>query len=305
MAVPHDRDVRLDTVRTIPRPAVPLASARRTPRPVRRSRVWAAVGIALAVLSCAASLAWMLTAPTGYPDTRPSASALREVNQRLLLGGLGALTSVLIGLLGILYWPRHRGLRVRRPAPAVSTYDSMTGLPTQRLFHLLLAQALARAAHTGRAVAVMAVEVGQCVPQGTAPSPCSAALVVRVAAARIKSALQSQDALARLGEWRFALMLDDLEDPARALAVAREIQAVIGLPLKVEGQELLLSCRIGGIVAPFDDTEPAALLDTAARLLTDRQGHDASILFVCDPTSLLAAAQPSAPSDHAAASTGR
>lgn len=247
----------------------------------------------------------MFSAPSERHALRPTLAALREEHRRLLLGGLGAIAGAAIGLLGALYWLRDCGRRKRRPAPAVVMYDATTGLPTQRLFHLLVAQALGRAARTGRAVAVLVVEVRPYGAEGAAPSLSNEALVVRVAAARLKSGLHSQDALARLDDWWFAIMLNDLDEPTRAVAVARDIQAVMGMPLKVEGRELLLSCRIGGAIAPFDATEPAALLEHAARLLTNRQDHDAAVLFVSDPTTLCTAGLVSTAPSHAVVSAGQ
>ncbi len=184
-----------------------------------------------------------------------------------------------------MYWPSAHPKRVRRQDASLATYDSLTGLPSRRLFLVLLSQALSRAESTGRAVAVLVAALEQFRPLPTSTAVPNMALVVRVQAARIKSALQSHDAVARLDERTFAVIVDNLESPDRAIPLAQKIQTTMSLPLLVEGQELLLSCRIGGAVAPLDGTDAETLLDAASQILSSRQRHDASIVFLSDPTT--------------------
>ncbi|ALA58604.1 GGDEF domain-containing protein [Nitrospira moscoviensis] len=276
---------------------LPSARARGSRSGRTLSRAWASICVGLSALACAASLAWMLTAPDGRLEARVSAAALKDVKQRLLLGGIGAVMSLGIGIIGVLCWPRKSRLTTHGGAPPLSTYDGMTGLPTRRLFDVLLTQALARAEATSRLVAVLVIDLvhygvgsharreeGDQTPGAShrwLPTP----LVVRVQAARIKSVLHAQDALARLDERRFAVVLDNVQQAAEFLATARAIRQTIGLPLQIEGQELLLSCRIGGAIAPWDGVEADGLLKKAALMLSQSQDNDGAIAFASDPTT--------------------
>jgi GGDEF domain-containing protein len=288
---------------------LPSARARGSRSGRTLSRAWASICVGLSALACAASLAWMLTAPDGRLEARASAAALKEVNQRLLLGGIGAVMSLGIGIIGVLCWPRKSRLTTRGGAPPLSTYDGMTGLPTRRLFDVLLTQALARAETTSRLVAVLVIDlvhygvgspsdrlptngVGSHArreegdqPPGAARKGLPTPLVVRVQAARIKSVIHAHDALARLDERRFAVVLDNVQQAAEFLATARAIRQTIGLPLQIEGQELLLSCRIGGAIAPWDGVEADGLLKKAALMLSQSQDDDGAIAFASDPTT--------------------
>ena len=268
------------------------------------SRAWASVCIGLAALACAASLAWMLTAPDSGRDARSSALALADVDQRLLFGGLGAVASLAIGIIGILYWPPGGRPGVRGQETLLSTYDGMTGLPTRRLFLVLLAQALTRAVTTKRLVAVLVIELEHCRPLATSDKISNVTLVVRVQAARIKSALQTHDAVARLDERRFAVILDNLDSAERILAIVRTVHRTMALPFQIEGQELLLSCRMGGAIAPFDGTDGESLLDRASEMLVHSQTDDATIAFSSDPTTVFSAG-PAAPNAKPAAEDRR
>jgi len=261
--------------------------------------------VALSALACAASLVWILTSPSG-PAAKLDTDAIFPTSlgftQRLLVGGAGALIGVGLGLVGYVAWPRRPARRAHTKDISLATYDSVTGLPSRRLFLVLLSQALSRAQGTGRIVAVLVAELEQFRPLPTSAMLSNLTLVVRVQAARIKSALQSHDTVARLGERTFAVIVDNLLSADQALPIARKIQSTMSLPLFVEGQELLLSCRIGGAVAPFHGTAGEILLDAASQLLSHSQRDDDSIQFLSDPTALPAEAQPQ--SDHVTVSSG-
>lgn len=284
MTTPQQTGISLGTwSQTETRPLSGPVSSHLTSRSFQSimSRAWASAWIGLSVLACAASLAWMMTAPSDQAVPEQT-GGLYGISERLVVGGMGALISLAIAFFGLLFWPRAQTIRVPRHQPSLSTYDSVTGLPTQRLFLALLSQALSRIATTRRVVAVLVVELEEFRPLASSPAVQQITLVVRVQAARIKSALQSHDAVARVGERSFAVMLDNLDSAQPVWSVASAIQTSMSLPLLVEGQELLLSCRIGGVVAPFDGAEADLLLDAASRLVSERQPGDTSIKFLSD-----------------------
>lgn len=249
------------------------------------SRILAISCLGLSAVICAASLAWMLAAPPASvlsQDMHASGTPLQQIDHHLLTGAMGALIGMGLGLGGLLFWPTGTGIRLPKEPTPPSTYDNVTGLPTKRLFLALLNQALARSHTTGRIVAVLVAELGEYRPSPTSPSIPNMTLLARVQAARIKSALESHDAVARLGDRTFAVLIDNIVSPERVAALAKKIQSTMSLPLMIEGQEILLSCRIGGAAAPADGTEGEALLETASRILSDSQDPDSTIRFASD-----------------------
>lgn len=270
-------------------PAIRLSAlAGRAHRTGTKSRMVAFACVGLSTLACAASLAWILMTPSDQGLTPQAFHA------RLLWGGLGALFSLASGVAGMVFWPQRRRLAGRPPDSTLSMYDSMTGLPTERLFLVLLTQAVARVQHGQRMVAVLVIALEHCRPGGQGSGLQNLTLVVRVQAARIKGAVQSHDTVARLGEHRFAVILDSLDGAARALTIAQDILRTMSLPLVIEGHELLLSCRIGVSVAPVDGTDSAALLAGATQALADGQRHDAPINFLSNVTALTSLGAPEA-----------
>ena len=261
-----------------------------TPGSHVRSQAQAIMGMSLSAIVCAASLTWMLAPPTSQivPTTASlSVPAPHVMTSHFTAGGLGVLFSLGFGFLfGCRwYWPLAHADRVRNPDACEAIYDSLTGLPGRRLLLVLLRQALTRAESSGHAVAVLVVALEQFRPLPTSTVAPNLSLVVRVQAARIKSALHSHDTVARLDARSFAVIVDNLDSPDRAIPLAQRIQSAMALPLLIEGQELLLFCRIGGTVAPFDGADADRLLNDACQIISSRQDHDASIVFLSDPSS--------------------
>ncbi|MGD9729177.1 MAG: diguanylate cyclase, partial [Nitrospiraceae bacterium] len=147
----------------------------------------------------------------------------------------------------------------------MATYDSVTGLPMQRLFMLLANQAVSRARKSGRQVAVLLVELDHFILADELHGTLNNNLVYRVQAARVKSALRTTDAVARLGERSFVALLDNIDDQSAVLSVAAKIQATVSLPFILEGHEIFLTSRIGIAVLPPAATDAGPLLDLAAQ----------------------------------------
>ncbi len=243
---------------------------------------------------CGVSLVWMQATPAGSVDVAEVLSVQRVV------AWIGLVIAAGFGMAGLLCWPYSQDVTQRKQGNSISAYDSVTGLPTRRLYLALLGQALNRADAIRRNVAVLVCTLEQFRPLSTASTTPNMTLVVRVQAARIKSALQPHDVVARLDEYTFAVIADNLESSNEARLIAEKIQKAIALPLLIEGQELLISCRIGGIVGPQHGTHAESLLDAASQALSESQTADVSIAFVSDP------ATPSfSPSSHASTSRMR
>ncbi|MBD0315214.1 MAG: diguanylate cyclase [Nitrospiraceae bacterium] len=194
----------------------------------------------------------------------------------------------------MMFWPKRKRLLPGPPEPTLCMYDSVTGLPTERLFLLLLTHTLAQAKQSQQIVAVFVVALEPCRPRPVGPGQQNATLVERVQGARIKGAVHPHHTVARLSADRFAVIVDGLDGVPGAVSIAQDIRQAMSLPLVVEGHELLLSCRIGVSVAPLDGMDSAALLDGATRALAKGQHDDAPINFLSDVTALTSAGQPGA-----------
>jgi diguanylate cyclase (GGDEF)-like protein len=181
------------------------------------------------------------------------------------VGSAGLLSAglfILMKRVQLFPWP---GRVSARPAPStLSTYDSVTGLPTKRLFMTLAGQALARAKRAGRHVAILMVELDHFVPEDPHGPLCDN-LLYRVQAARLKSALRTTDTVARLGDRSFAALIENIADGSGIAAVAEKMQATVSLPFILEGRELFLTSRIGIALSSSETKDAAGLLSLATQ----------------------------------------
>ena len=159
------------------------------------------------------------------------------------------------------------------PYSGMSTYDSVTGLPTNRLFLSLLSQALIRAQQRGRQVAILMIELNHFAPPGEGVGAMNCNLMYRIEAARVKSALHTSDTVARVGERTFAVLLDQVAGPEEVLAIAKKMQGTISLPVTLDGHELFLSSRIGIGLAEQGSQETASLVEAATQALVTARTH--------------------------------
>ena len=235
-----------------------------------RSYDAARFGLAACLLFMAGGLYWMaaiglltISALTAYP----------------VMISIGLAFSMMV--FGVAFWT-PRGRFSAYPADSqsnssnhtgMSTYDSVTGLPTNRLFLSLLSQALIRGQQQGLQVAILMIELDPDTPVTDASAPMNCNLLYRIEAARVKSALRTTDTVARLGEATFAVLLDQVKDADEVLAVARKMQGTIALPVTLDEHELFLRSRIGISLSRQGclDTDP--LVESANRALVTARAN--------------------------------
>ena len=230
-----------------------------------------AVGcFALALMTGLFAADWLLSAPARAPlgtsigGTLGSASLAAPES---LVGGMGLLISASFSLAGIWFWPFAQRSRIRPREESLAAYDHVTGLPTLRLFTVLLEQGLTRASHMGRSIGVLVADLHQFRPLPTSVTTPNISLIVRVQAARIKSALPSNNTVARIGDRRFAILIENVVARDEIDTLAQNIYRTMSLPLMIEGQEVLLTCQIGGAMYASSAASGEALLSQAVKSL--------------------------------------
>lgn len=183
----------------------------------------------------------------------------------------------------------YRGARSTKPqataryaggdpnASIQTTYDAVTGLPTERLFLSLLNQALPRAHKQDHQVALLLVEMDHFSLSTELQGQMNINLIYRVQAARVKSALRSTDTVARLADRTFAVLLDQIDSQDDVIAIARKMQATVSLPFTVEGHEVFLSSRIGISLSGQDGMDGLGLLRAATEAVGKARAEGYSV----------------------------
>lgn len=221
------------------------------------------LGVMACILFMAGGLYW--TASVGLLTF----SALKAYPVMIWMGG----SALVLVVIATSFWssrgpavgPSDQSLSNESNRACTSTYDSVTGLPTSRLFRSLIKQALSRAGKNGRQVAILVVEMDYFTLSTELRGQVDHNLIYRVQAARVKSGLRTTDCVARLAERTFAVLLEHVTNVAELVTAATKMQAIVSLPFTLDGYDIFLTSRIGVSLSTSDDMEASFLLESAAQ----------------------------------------
>lgn len=124
-------------------------------------------------------------------------------------------------------------------------YDPLTGLANRTLFESRLAMARARMKRNNRAFAVLHVDIDGFKPINDALGHAAGDDLLRQFSHRLKSAFRPYDTLARFAGDDFAILVEELTDPAAAEMVARKIIELLAIPFQSYHRPVSLQASIG------------------------------------------------------------
>ena len=143
-------------------------------------------------------------------------------------------------------------------------HDALTGLPNRALLLDHLKLALARAQRREDALfATLFLDFDRFkVINDSLGHLIGDQLLIGVAR-RLEASLRPGDTIARLGGDEFTVLLEDLEDPAEALAIAERLQQELRQPFNLGGHEVFTSVSIGIAYGAAHYHQPEELLRDA------------------------------------------
>ena len=142
-------------------------------------------------------------------------------------------------------------------------YDDRTGLPNRNLFVDRLAQALGHAQRSGKAVALLYLDLDRFKTLNDTLGHAAGDVLLRAAGTRLTECVRAHDTVARLGGDEFALILADLAQAEHAEMVIAKIFQAFERPFTVERRQLFVSPSIGIAAYPRDGATPELLLKHA------------------------------------------
>ena len=131
-----------------------------------------------------------------------------------------------------------------------SFVDALTQLPNRLLALDRIRQSLARAARTGRSVAVMYVDIDHFKVVNDSLGHGAGDELLRVVGARLPAAVRPEDTVARIGGDEFVICCDDLPpEPGaaqlEAVDIAERVRSHLERPLVIDGRDLFVTVSIG------------------------------------------------------------
>jgi diguanylate cyclase (GGDEF)-like protein len=120
---------------------------------------------------------------------------------------------------------------------SMAFHDPLTRLPNRALLAEQTDTALARAARSGTAIALLVLDLDGFKRINDQLGHRAGDETLRIVVARLRDQLRDADVAARLGGDEFAVLLADLADPAEATTVARRIIGALGEPFRLGDQQ--------------------------------------------------------------------
>jgi diguanylate cyclase (GGDEF)-like protein/PAS domain S-box-containing protein len=161
-------------------------------------------------------------------------------------------------------------------------FDALTGLPNRALFRDRLAGAMARAKRSGHTLALLLFDLDRFKEVNDVHGHAAGDAVLRAVATRVRGRLRQTDTVARLSGDEFTVILDSIEAPEQALAVAAKIrEALAESPVAIEGHDLIIGASIGIALYPRDAQTADELIQCAdtAMYTAKREGNHSFRLF--------------------------
>lgn len=169
----------------------------------------------------------------------------------------------------------------QRQLEYIAHYDALTGLPNRVLLADRLKQAMARSHRTGRALAVLYLDLdGFKAVNDQHGHDTGDQLLVNISH-RLKEVLREGDTLARIGGDEFVVVMADLEKPDDYEAVLMRLLNVAAEPVTLNQHLLRVSASIGATRYPQDTADADQLLRHAdqAMYIAKQAGKNCYHLF--------------------------
>jgi diguanylate cyclase len=126
-----------------------------------------------------------------------------------------------------------------------ASHDPLTDLPNRGLFHELASNALARAARRQGIVAALFLDLDGFKSVNDSLGHAAGDQFLVAVGRRLSEAVRPGDVVARLGGDEFAILLEDLQRPEDASAVAERLLEALRPPMVLHRKELFVRASIG------------------------------------------------------------
>lgn len=157
-----------------------------------------------------------------------------------------------------------RSAHVETHMEYMAHHDALTGLPNRLLLHSRLEHTLERAKRDARLCAVLFLDLDRFKVVNDTLGHAAGDELLKLAAARMKERLRDIDTLARFGGDEFVMVLDGIDTPAEAGAVAQALIERLRAPFELRpGVSVHIGTSVGIALFPEHGHEAHALIHLA------------------------------------------
>ncbi|WP_157499352.1 EAL domain-containing protein [Lysobacter sp. Root604] len=146
----------------------------------------------------------------------------------------------------------------------LANYDTLTSLPNRTLLSERLSRAIVRARRQGHRIAVLFLDLDRFKDINDSLGHAAGDRILRAAATRLQETVGAEHTVARLGGDEFTVVLENIDTPEDAEAVARRLMRAFETPLDFdERHDVSISPSIGISLYPDHAQVPTDLLKHA------------------------------------------
>jgi diguanylate cyclase (GGDEF)-like protein len=166
----------------------------------------------------------------------------------------------------------------------LSQFDKLTGLANRELFRDCVQQAVRRAGHSMRLVAVISLDVDRFKSINESFGHGAGDELLVTVAYRLSACVRKGDTIARTGSDEFAILLENLNDQRDVEPLCQKILHGLSEPIYVRGEEISVTASIGVSFCPGDAADVAELLRKADNAMNraKKEGRGRFCVFTPD-----------------------
>lgn len=146
-------------------------------------------------------------------------------------------------------------------------YDDLTDLPNRVLFNDRLTMEIAHARRTKNPLAVMFLNVDGFKEINDTHGHDTGDILLQKYAGELKECVREEDTVARVGEYKFAILLPRITQTEDVSKIANKVLSIAKHPIKLEGKELLVSSSIGVAMWPDNGNDTDTLMKNANKCM--------------------------------------
>lgn len=132
----------------------------------------------------------------------------------------------------------------------MAQYDELTGLPNRRLFHDRAEMAFARARREKRHVAMLYIDMDDFKQVNDMHGHAAGDLLLQEVAQRLQQCVRASDTVSRLGGDEFVVLLEHIQSPDDATAVAEKIRKAVSCEVRLDGCLVQVLASVGIALYP-------------------------------------------------------
>jgi diguanylate cyclase (GGDEF)-like protein len=151
-------------------------------------------------------------------------------------------------------------LRSEQQIEYLAHHDTVTGLPNRRLLSKHLSHAIRQGRRYSKQLGVLFIDLDRFKTINDTMGHQAGDMLLRDIGRRLRQCLHDSDILARFGGDEFAVLVEDVQEPAHLAAVAQKILSVISEPLIVHGQQFHVTASVGISTYPKDGKNEQTLM---------------------------------------------